>query len=187
MVDASQGVEAQSVANCYTAIDLDLEIEVLPVLNKIDLPAGGRPIGCKLEIEEIIGLDTVGRARWSAPRPAAGVDGFAGADHRPTFPPPSGSEGNPNGPLQALIIDSWFDSYVGVVTLVRVVARRGESSRDQKIRMMSKTARTGSCSRRKSGIFTPKREDPADASCRRGSVGYVIAGIKQISSRRAGR
>ena len=167
VVDASQGVEAQSVANCYTAIDLDLE--VLPVLNKIDLPAADAD-RVKLEIEEIIGLDTADAIEVSA-KTGAGVEDLL-EQIIARIPPPSGSEDNPT---QALIIDSWFDPYVGVVTLVRVV--EGGIKPRQKIRMMSSGQ---DFQVEKVGIFTPKRED-RDA-LQAGSVGYIIAGIKDIES-----
>ena len=171
IVDASQGVEAQSVANCYTAIDLDLE--VIPVLNKLDLPAAD-PDRVKLEIEEIIGLDTSETLHVSA-KTGAGVEDLL-EQIITHIPAPKGSEDNPT---QALIIDSWFDSYVGVITLVRVM--EGQIRPKQKIRMMS-TGRDFLVE--KVGVFTPKRRD--ETGLLAGSVGYVIAGIKDIESARVG-
>ncbi|UCH41315.1 MAG: elongation factor 4 [Gammaproteobacteria bacterium] len=171
VVDASQGVEAQSVANCYTAIDLDLE--VLPVLNKIDLPAAD-PDRVKLEIEEIIGLDAADAIEVSA-KTGVGVEDLL-EQIIEKIPPPEGSEDNRT---QALIIDSWFDSYVGVITLVRVM--QGGIRPKQKIQMMS-SGREFLVE--KVGVFTPKR---MDTDClQAGSVGYVIAGIKDIESARVG-
>ncbi len=167
VVDASQGVEAQSVANCYTAIDLDLE--VLPVLNKIDLPAAD-PDRVKLEIEEIIGLDASEAIEVSA-KTGVGIEDLL-EQIIVKIPPPAGSEENPT---QALIIDSWFDSYVGVITLVRVMD--GSIRPKQKIRIMSSGQ---DFLVEKVGIFTPKRKD---MDClQAGGVGYIIAGIKDIES-----
>ncbi len=171
VVDASQGVEAQSVANCYTAIDLDLE--VLPVLNKIDLPAAD-PDRVKLEIEEIIGLDASDAIEVSA-KTGSGIEELL-EQIIAKIPPPNGAEENRT---QALIIDSWFDSYVGVITLVRVM--QGSISPKQKIKMMS-SGREFLVE--KTGIFTPKRKDTE--ALKAGSVGYVIAGIKDIESARVG-
>ncbi|MCP4392426.1 MAG: GTP-binding protein, partial [Gammaproteobacteria bacterium] len=171
VVDASQGVEAQSVANCYTAIDLDLE--VLPVLNKIDLPAAD-PDRVKLEIEEIIGLDASEAIEVSA-KTGAGIEELL-EQIIETIPSPAGSEDNR---CQALIIDSWFDSYVGVITLVRVM--EGAIRPKQKIRMMSSGQ---DFLVEKVGVFTPKRKD---RDClQAGGVGYIIAGIKDIESARVG-
>ena len=165
VVDAAQGVEAQSVANCMTAIDQG--IEVLPVLNKIDLPVA-EPEKVMREIEDIIGIDAQDAVRVSA-KTGEGVPELL--EHIiAKIPPPSG---NPEGPLQALIIDSWFDNYVGVVSLVRVV--NGSLSKGSKITVMS-TDRSYRVDR--VGSFTPKMEDrPALAT---GEVGFVIAGIKDI-------
>ena len=171
VVDASQGVEAQSVANCYTAIDLDLE--VLPVLNKIDLPAAD-PDRVKLEIEEIIGLDAADAIEVSA-KTGVGVEDLL-EQIIEKIPPPDGSEDNRT---QALIIDSWFDSYVGVITLVRVM--QGGIRPKQKIQMMS-SGREFLVE--KVGVFTPKRMDTDRLQA--GSVGYIIAGIKDIESARVG-
>ncbi len=171
IVDASQGVEAQSVANCYTAIDLDLE--VIPVLNKIDLPAAD-PDRVKLEIEEIIGLDTSDALMVSA-KTGAGVEDLI-EQIIEKIPPPDGSEEHRT---QALVIDSWFDSYVGVITLVRVM--EGRIRPKQKIRMMS-SGREFLVE--KVGVFTPKRHETEALEA--GSVGFVIAGIKDIESARVG-
>jgi GTP-binding protein LepA len=165
VVDAAQGVEAQSVANCYTAINLDLE--VVPVLNKIDLPAADpdRVIG---EIEEIIGIEAQDALRVSA-KTGAGVEDLLEEIVR-RIPPPGGDA---EAPLQALIIDSWFDNYVGVISLIRVM--HGRLSRRDRIRVMS-TGRGFQVE--KLGIFTPK---PLECeSLEAGDVGFVVAGIKEI-------
>ena len=165
VVDAAQGVEAQSVANCNIAIDQGLE--VLPVLNKIDLPSA-EPERVKSEIEDIIGIEARNAVEVSA-KTGDGVPELLEALVR-EIPPP---EGNPDGALQALIIDSWFDNYVGVVSLVRVV--NGGLPKRSKITVMS----TGdSFIADRVGSFTPKMED-CDALMT-GQVGYVIAGIKDI-------
>ena len=165
VVDAAQGVEAQSVANCMTAIDQGLD--VLPVLNKIDLPAA-EPEKVIREIEDIIGIDAQDAVRVSA-KTGEGVPELLEHIIAKIRPP----SGNPDGPLQALIIDSWFDNYVGVVSLVRVV--NGSLSKGSKITVMS-TDRSYRADR--VGSFTPKMEDrPALAT---GEVGFVIAGIKDI-------
>jgi GTP-binding protein LepA len=165
VVDAAQGVEAQSVANCYTAIDLDLE--VVPVLNKIDLPAAD-PERVKQEIEDIIGLDAQDAVLVSA-KTGEGVQDIMEELIR-RIPAP---EGNADAPLKVLIVDSWFDNYVGVVSLVRVVD--GRLSRRDKIRVMS-TGRDFQVE--KLGIFTPKpvNKDVLKA----GNVGFLVAGIKDI-------
>jgi GTP-binding protein LepA len=165
VVDAAQGVEAQSVANCYTALDQGLE--VLPVINKIDLPSAdiGR---VSVEIEEIIGIDATDAVGVSA-KTGQNVDQLLEAIVA-RIPEP---KGDPNAPLQALIIDSWFDNYVGVVSLVRVM--NGTLKRGQKIRVWS-TGRSHECARL--GRFTPKRVDGEELSA--GEVGFVIAGIKEI-------
>ena len=165
VVDASQGVEAQSVANCYTAIEQGLE--VLPVLNKIDLPQAD-PKRVITEIEEIIGVDAKD-AKCVSAKTGQGVDELL-EELVKHIPAPKGEI---NGPLQALIIDSWFDNYLGVVSLVRVI--NGELKPKQKITMMS-AGRTYYVD--KVGIFTPKKKE-ADA-LKAGEVGYVIAGIKEI-------
>ena len=165
VVDAAQGVEAQSVANCVTAIDQGLE--VLPVLNKIDLPAA-EPEKVMREIEDIIGIDAEQAIRVSA-KTGEGVPKLL-EQIIAKIPAPSG---NPDGALQALIIDSWFDNYVGVVSLVRVV--NGGLPKGSKITVMS-TGRSYVADR--VGSFTPKMEDrPALET---GEVGFVIAGIKDI-------
>ncbi|WP_455199100.1 translation elongation factor 4 [Kaarinaea lacus] len=165
VVDASQGVEAQSVANCYTAIDQGLE--VVPVLNKIDLPAAD-PERVIHEIEDIIGVEAGDAARVSA-KTGVGVDALL-EDIVKKIPPP---QGDPSAPLQALIIDSWFDNYLGVVSLVRV--KQGTLKVKQKVLVMS-TGRNHLVDH--VGIFNPKRLDTGQLSA--GEVGYVIAGIKEI-------
>ena len=165
VVDAAQGVEAQSVANCVTAIDLGLE--VMPVLNKIDLPAA-EPDKVKAEIEEIIGIDASDALCVSA-KTGAGVPELLERLIE-TIPAP---QGNPDGPLQALIIDSWFDNYVGVVSLVRIV--NGSLPKGDKFTVFS-TGRSYVADR--VGSFTPKMEDRKCLAT--GEVGYVIAGIKDI-------
>ncbi|NOQ78634.1 MAG: elongation factor 4 [Gammaproteobacteria bacterium] len=165
VVDASQGVEAQSVANCYTAIEQGLE--VLPVLNKIDLPAAD-PDRVITEIEEVIGLDAIEAPHCSA-KTGEGVEELLEylVKH---IPAPAGDR---DAPLQALIIDSWFDSYLGVVSLVRVM--QGTLKRKDKMLVMS-TGRSHGVDG--IGIFTPKREPKEFLTA--GEVGYVIAGIKDI-------
>ncbi|MCC7258027.1 MAG: elongation factor 4 [Gammaproteobacteria bacterium] len=165
LVDAAQGVEAQSVANCYSAIEAGLE--VLPVINKIDLPSADPP-KVRREIEEIIGIDTEGCALVSA-KTGLGVRELMDLVVR-RIPPP---QGDPDGALQALIIDSWFDNYVGVVSLVRVM--NGRLPKGAKIRIWS-TGRTHPVS--EVGGFTPKAQ-PRE-SLEAGEVGYVIAGIKDV-------
>ena len=165
VVDASQGVEAQSVANCYTAIDQGLE--VVPVLNKIDLPAADPERVCR-EIEDIIGIDASEALHVSA-KTGIGIEELL-AQIVERIPPPQGDE---NAPLQALIIDSWFDNYLGVVSLVRVM--NGTLNAKRKIKVMS----TGGVHQVDNvGVFTPKRKDTGRLSA--GEVGFVIAGIKDI-------
>jgi len=167
VVDASQGVEAQSVANCYTAIEQGLE--VVPVLNKIDLPSADPARVCE-EIENIIGIeaDPENSIKVSA-KTGLGVDNLLEQIvHK--IPPPSG---DPDAPLQALIIDSWFDSYLGVVSLVRVM--NGKIRKGIKMKVMS-TGRSHLVD--KVGIFTPKRKDIDVLSA--GDVGYIISGVKEI-------
>ncbi len=171
VVDASQGVEAQSVANCYTAIDLGLE--VMPVLNKIDLPAAD-PDRVSQEIEDIIGIEATDACQVSA-KSGVGIDDLLERLVE-TIPAP---QGNPDGPLKALIVDSWFDSYVGVVTLVRVID--GSVRKGNKIKIMS-TGRSYGVDF--VGVFTPKREDLPVLEA--GQVGYIIAGIKEIDSAKVG-
>jgi GTP-binding protein LepA len=165
VVDAAQGVEAQSVANCYTALDQGLE--VLPVLNKIDLPSA-EPARVVQEIEDIIGLAAHDALLVSA-KTGEGVDDLLEALVA-RIPPPAGDR---EGALQALIIDSWFDNYLGVVSLVRVVSGRLE--RGAKVRVMS-TGRNHQVD--KLGIFTPKPNDRNLLDT--GQVGFVVAGIKDI-------
>src|ERR1700730_1679020 len=165
VVDASQGVEAQSVANCYTAIEQG--IEVLPVINKIDLPSAD-PDRVSKEIEEIIGIDATDAVRVSA-KTGEGVPDLLEALIK-RIPPP---KGDPDGALQALIIDSWFDNYVGVVSLVRVV--NGSLKTGDKFRVLS-TGRSPIAD--KLGRFTPKSVVLPELAC--GDVGFVIAGIKEI-------
>ncbi|MES9869233.1 MAG: translation elongation factor 4 [Sedimenticola sp.] len=165
VVDAAQGVEAQSVANCYTAIEQGLE--VLPVLNKIDLPAA-EPDRVINEIEEIIGLEAKDAIRVSA-KTGVGIPDLL-EELVEKIPSP---EGDANAPLQALIIDSWFDSYVGVISLIRVI--NGTIRPKNKINIMS-TGRTFQAE--KVGVFSPKRVDKPMLGP--GEVGFVIAGIKEI-------
>ncbi|HFD86425.1 MAG TPA: elongation factor 4, partial [Gammaproteobacteria bacterium] len=171
IVDASQGVEAQSVANCYTAIEQGLE--VIPVLNKIDLPAAD-PDRVKQEIEDIIGIDATDALDVSA-KTGQGIDDLL-EQLVERVPPP---EGDADAPLQALIIDSWFDNYLGVVSLVRVM--QGTLRPRQKMIAMS----TGAIHQvDKVGIFTPKALD--QESLPAGAVGFVIAGMKDIDAARVG-
>ncbi|MCW8855636.1 MAG: translation elongation factor 4 [Gammaproteobacteria bacterium] len=171
IVDASQGVEAQSVANCYTAIDLGLE--VVPVLNKIDLPAAD-PDRVIQEIEDIIGIEATDACQVSA-KSGIGVEDLL-EQLIQRIPAP---EGDPDAPLQALIIDSWFDAYVGVIILVRI--KQGRIRKGNKMLVMS-TGRGYSVDN--VGVFTPKRTDTAELSA--GQVGYIIAGMKEIDSARVG-
>ena len=171
VVDASQGVEAQTVANCYTA--LDLGVEVIPILNKIDLPHAD-PDNAKKEIEDVIGLDASDATTCSA-KTGLGVE-----DVLETLiakvPPP---KGDPDEPLQALIVDSWYDSYVGVVMLVRVV--NGTLRPKDKILLMA----TGSQQLVENiGIFTPRSVSLPQLSA--GQVGFVIAGIKELTAAKVG-
>ncbi len=165
VVDAAQGVEAQTVANCYTAIEQGLE--VVPVLNKIDLPAAN-PERVKREIEEIIGIPADEALEISA-KTGVGVKQVL-EQIIAKIPPPSGEV---DAPLQALIIDSWFDNYLGVVSLVRVV--NGTLSKRQRISVMS-TGKTYQIEQ--VGVFTPKRQ--IKESLHAGEVGFVVAGIKDI-------
>jgi len=165
VVDAAQGVEAQSVANCYTAVEQNLE--VLPVLNKIDLPAAD-PQKVINEIEEIIGLDAQDAIRVSA-KTGMGIDDLL-EDLVRFIPPPMGDE---EAPLQALIIDSWFDPYVGVISLVRI--KNGVIRPRDKMYVMS-AGRAHQVD--KVGVFTPKMEQRGVLKA--GEVGFVIAGIKEI-------
>jgi len=165
VVDASQGVEAQSVANCYTAIEQGLE--VLPVLNKIDLPAAD-PDRVAQEVEDIIGIEAMDAVQVSA-KAGIGIQDLL-EQLVVRIPPP---QGDPDGPLQALIIDSWFDNYLGIVSLVRI--KQGTLRVKQKIKMMT-VGRAHIVD--KVGVFTPKRKDTDELKC--GEVGYVITGIKDI-------
>ncbi len=165
VVDAAQGVEAQSVANCYTAIELGLE--VLPVLNKIDLPSA-EPERVIQEIEEIIGLEAQDALRVSA-KTGVGIPDLLEMLVA-KVPPPIG---DPEAPLQALIVDSWFDSYVGVVSLIRVM--HGSISKRDKIQVMS-SGRVYQADN--IGVFTPKKTERERLET--GEVGYLIAGIKDI-------
>jgi GTP-binding protein LepA len=165
VVDAAQGVEAQSVANCYTAIEQGLE--VIPVLNKIDLPSAEPERVCT-EIEEIIGLPADEALKISAKTGLGVTDLLEQLVSK--VPPP---QGDPAGPLQALIIDSWFDNYLGVVSLVRVV--NGSIARKQKIVIMS-TGKIYVVD--KLGVFTPKALDKEILQT--GEVGFIVAGIKDI-------
>jgi GTP-binding protein LepA len=165
VVDAGQGVEAQSVANCYTAIEQGLE--VLPILNKMDLPQAD-PEKVQLEIEEIIGIDASHAVQVSAKSGMGIEDALECLVAR--IPPP---EGDLEAPLQALIIDSWFDNYLGVVSLVRV--KHGVLRKRDKIvaKSLGRAHQVDSV-----GIFTPKRCETAELKA--GEVGFVVAGIKDI-------
>ncbi len=165
VVDAAQGVEAQSVANCYTAIEQGLE--VVPVLNKIDLPSAD-PDKVTAEIEDIIGIDAMDAVRCSA-KTGVGVEEVLERLVK-EIPPP---EGDPDAPLQALIIDSWFDNYLGVVSLVRV--KHGVLRKGQKFKIMSNgNVHTAD----QVGIFTPKRTETTEL--RPGEVGFLNGSIKEI-------
>jgi GTP-binding protein LepA len=171
VVDASQGVEAQTVANCYTAIELG--VEVVPVLNKIDLPSAD-PENAISEIEEVIGIDAADATRCSA-KTGLGVEDVLEA-LIVKVPPP---KGDPDAPLQALIVDSWFDNYVGVVMLVRVI--NGTLRPKDKIFLMA----TGSQHPVESvGVFSPKSVTRESLSA--GQVGFVIAGIKELTAAKVG-
>lgn len=165
VVDAGQGVEAQTLANCYTALDMDLE--VVPVLNKIDLPAAD-PDRVASEIEDIVGIEAMDAVRCSAKTGVGVEDVLEEIVHK--IPAPNG---DPNAPLQALIIDSWFDNYLGVVSLVRV--KNGTLRKGDKIKVMS-NGQTHNVDR--IGIFTPKQTDTTELKC--GEVGWVVCGIKDI-------
>ncbi len=171
VVDASQGVEAQSVANCYTALEHDLEI--IPVLNKIDLPSAD-PERVKKEIEEIVGLPAEDAILASAKEGIGIREIFERVVER--IPPP---QGDMNAPLQALIIDSWFDNYVGTVVLVRVV--NGAIRPGQRIMTM---AGQRAYVVEKVGVFTPKSMQMPSLDT--GAVGFVIAGIRHIEGARVG-
>jgi GTP-binding protein LepA len=171
VVDASQGVEAQTVANCYTA--LDLGVEVVPVLNKMDLPQAD-PENAKREVEDVIGIDASQAIPCSA-KTGMGIDEILEAIVA-RIPAPRGSV---QGPLRAMIIDSWFDSYVGVVMLVRVVD--GRLAKGERIKLMASGA---SYEANQLGVFTPANE-PREA-LEAGEVGYIIAGIKELQAAQVG-
>ena len=171
VVDASQGVEAQTVANCYTAIELG--VEVVPVLNKIDLPQAD-PERAKQEIEDVIGIDASDAMTCSAKTGVGVIDVIEEMIRR--VPPPKGSA---TDPLQALIIDSWFDNYVGVVMLIRVV--NGTLKPKDKITLM---ANGSSHLVEHVGVFSPKSVDRPQLSA--GQVGFVIAGIKELKAAKVG-
>ena len=171
VVDASQGVEAQTVANCYTA--LDLGVEVLPVLNKMDL-ASADPDNAKAEIEDVIGIDATDAIPCSA-KTGMGVEEILEAVVA-KIPPP---KGNPDAPLRAMIVDSWFDTYVGVVMLVRVVD--GRIARGERFKMMATNAVYNADNL---GVFTPANE--SRESLEAGEVGFIIAGIKELQAAKVG-
>lgn len=171
VVDATQGVEAQTVANCYTAIELG--VEVLPVLNKMDLQSAN-PDEAKEEIENVIGLDATDAIEASA-KTGMGIDEILERVVE-RIPAP---QGDPAAPLQALIIDSWFDNYVGVVMLVRVV--NGTIKPKDKIRLMATGANHLV---EQVGVFTPKSQTRPELSA--GQVGFVVAGIKELKHARVG-
>jgi len=171
VVDATQGVEAQTVANCYTA--LELGVEVLPVLNKMDL-ASANPDAAAAEIEDVIGLDATDAIRISA-KTGQGIDEILERIIE-RVPPP---KGDPDAPLQALIIDSWFDNYVGVVVLVRVF--NGVLKPRDKILLMASGA---THLVEQVGVFTPKSRARELLSA--GAVGFVIAGIKELRDAHVG-
>lgn len=165
VVDAGQGVEAQTLANCYTAIEMNLE--VVPILNKIDLPAAD-PERVAEEIEDIVGIDALESVRCSA-KTGVGIEDVL-EEIVAKIPAP---EGDPDAPLQALIIDSWFDNYLGVVSLVRI--KNGTLRKGDKIKVMS-TGQSYNVDRL--GIFTPKQVDTQVLNC--GEVGWVVCAIKDI-------
>jgi GTP-binding protein LepA len=171
VVDASQGVEAQTVANCYTAIELG--VEVVPVLNKMDLPQAD-PDSAKQEIEDVIGIDATDAIPCSA-KTGMGIDDIIEAVIE-RVPAP---KGDLDAPLKALIIDSWFDNYVGVVMLVRVVD--GALKAKDKIRLMS-TGAVHLCEQ--VGVFTPKSQSRPELKA--GEVGFIISGIKELQAAKVG-
>ncbi len=171
VVDASQGVEAQTVANCYTAIELG--VEVVPVLNKIDLPSAD-PDRVKEEIEDVVGVDASDAVACSA-KTGQGIDDILEAVVA-RIPPP---KGDPEAPLKALIIDSWFDNYVGVVMLVRVFD--GTLRPKEKITFMA-SGRSHLCEQ--VGVFAPRSTQRESLAA--GQVGFVIAGIKELDSAKVG-
>ncbi|MDP1683958.1 translation elongation factor 4 [Hydrogenophaga sp.] len=171
VVDASQGVEAQTVANCYTA--LELGVEVVPVLNKMDLP-NADPENAKSEIEDVIGIDATDAIPCSA-KTGMGVEDILEAVVA-RIPHP---KGNPDAPLRAMIVDSWYDAYVGVVMLVRVVD--GRLLKNERFKMMATNTVYNADSM---GVFTPGNE-PRE-SLQAGEVGYIIAGIKELQAAKVG-
>jgi GTP-binding protein LepA len=171
VVDASQGVEAQTVANCYTA--LDLGVEVVPVLNKMDL-ASADPDNAKSEIEDVIGIDATEAIPCSA-KTGMGVDDILEAIIAKVPPP----RGKPDAALRAMIVDSWFDTYVGVVMLVRVVD--GRLAKGERIKLMASGATYNADNL---GVFTPANQ-PRE-SLEAGEVGYIIAGIKELQAAKVG-
>jgi GTP-binding protein LepA len=171
VVDASQGVEAQTVANCYTAIELG--VEVVPVLNKMDLPQAD-PESAKAEIEDVIGIDADNAIPCSAKTGEGIEDILEAVIHRMPAP-----RGQVEAPLRAMIVDSWFDNYVGVVMLVRVVD--GSLSKGERIRLMASDAVFGV---EQLGVFTPK--SVAREVLNAGEVGFVIAGIKELQAAKVG-
>jgi GTP-binding protein LepA len=171
VVDASQGVEAQTVANCYTAIELG--VDVVPVLNKMDLPQAD-PENAKAEIEDVIGIDATHAIPCSA-KTGEGIDEVIEAVVT-RMPAP---RGRPDGPPRAMIVDSWFDNYVGVVMLVRVVD--GTLSKGERIRLM---ASNDVYPIEQLGVFTPKSEPRERLAA--GEVGFIIAGIKELKSAKVG-
>jgi GTP-binding protein LepA len=171
VVDASQGVEAQTVANCYTAVDLGLD--VLPVLNKIDLPAADVDRVSE-EIEDVVGIDCSGALQVSAKTGIGVVDLLEQIVQE--LPAP---EGDPEAPLKALIMDSWFDNYLGTVSLIRVV--QGKISKKDRIKMMSSGVEYQV---EDLGVFTPKRSPKSELLL--GEVGYLISGVKDITGAKVG-
>ncbi len=171
VVDASQGVEAQTVANCYTAIELG--VEVVPVLNKIDLPAAD-PENAIEEIEDVIGIDATDATHCSAKTGVGVIDVLEALIKK--VPPPTGDA---DAPLQALIIDSWFDNYVGVVMLVRI--KNGTLRPKDRIKMMASGAVYPV---EHLGVFAPKSTNLASLSA--GQVGFIIAGIKELQAAKVG-
>ncbi|MGS0753466.1 translation elongation factor 4 [Roseateles sp. GG27B] len=171
VVDASQGVEAQTVANCYTA--LELGVEVVPVLNKMDLP-NADPEQAKTEIEDVIGIDATDAIPCSA-KTGMGIDEIIEAVIA-RMPPPRGVV---DAPLRAMIVDSWFDNYVGVVMLVRVID--GTLKKGERIRMMASNAVYPADNL---GVFAPKSEPREQLNA--GEVGFIIAGIKELQAAKVG-
>ena len=171
VVDASQGVEAQTVANCYTA--LDLGVEVVPVLNKMDLP-NADPENAKAEVEDVIGIDASEAIPCSA-KTGMGIDDILEAIVAKVPAP----KGNPDAPLRAMIIDSWFDTYVGVVMLVRVID--GRLAKGERFKMMATETVYNADNL---GVFTPANEPRP--SLEAGEVGYIIAGIKELQAAKVG-